>query len=395
MFKHHIYRRALCLALMFFMCVLAIDVHYATAAEAGRVCEATLQTMIDGHGARAAFAEKLGVAKKIWQTTDPRNDHDIDTFMYCVKTHDIERLLHRENAPRYYSLSVVCEDHLATYDNKDIVLLLDFPDEYVELALRQMPDNTQAYNKSSGSFMRFIHDNVRLNHTNVLFWKKGRYVWPAWKKNLIFFILNIVDKRLRTIDKYLLRLECAFISHIDERTEYEQTRRPSFFITIDTALYALAWMTLLIAEWVFGKCTRATNERLIGPATVLRERDNISMAVSHYLNNEVVVTNGPELTIKGVGLVVRSEPDWDLSFTLRRLKAHSELMDHLIEQQLPIVLLPEKGINDIEKRRELVLKTIAGSYEIRPYTFLIRSGEKAIPVTDAEAVGDIQCFHAA
>jgi hypothetical protein len=396
MFKQGIHKRVLCLVVAFVFCAVQIDACYAqTLPREGFVCTATLQSRIDDQRASNAFVEKLSVKDKVWKTTDPRNEHAVDKFTYCVKTHDMERLLQQENAPRYYSLSVIDETHLKTFMDRDIALLLDFPDEYVELVLRQMPDNAQAFNKSRGSLMRFIHDNLRLNHTNVLFWKKGRYVWPSWNKNLVFFILNMFNKLLRKIDKSLMRIECAFISDLDERIEYEQTRIPSFFIKIDTAIYAFIWTTLLMTELFFDRFTRGIKMQLIDPTAVIRERNKNSKEVSIFNNNEIVVKNGPELTIKGVGLVVRSEHNSNFPFTLRVLKSYGDLIDHLAEHQLPIVLLPEKGTTHLDESRQILLDTIKGIHEIRPYTFLLQPTENKTPETYSGKWDDFQHLHSA
>jgi hypothetical protein len=396
MVKQGVYLRTASFILVLMLCVQQSDICYAQAARQEFVGQATLQSRIDDQYARSAFAEKLLVEDRVWKTMDPLVQHDVNKFMYCVKTYDIERLLRQENTPQYYSLSVVNETHLETYENRDIALLLDFPDEYVELALRQMPDHTEAYNKSRGSLMRFIHDNVRLNHTNVLYWKKGRYLWPAWNKKIVYFILNKVDKFMRKIDGFLLDIECVLISDLDEMIEYKQTRTPSFAMKIGTAMYALLWTTLLTAEWIFGRSSRGLKKRLVNPETVLSEQNKSSKEVSSFFNNEIVVKNGPKLTVKGVGLIVRANDNYDFMSVLEEFgKYREELTGYLAEHQLPIVLLPEQGADYLELSRELLLYTSPGIHEIRPYTFLLQSPENKTTETYSGKWDDFQHLQSA
>ncbi len=345
------------------------------------ISQATLQSYIDGSYAHDVFLRRASLDSKVWMTTDPRNEHNVKKFMYCVKTYGLKRLLKKETAPQYYSLSVIDQTHLANYDNKNVVLLLDFPDEYVEVALRQMPDNTQAYNKSAGSLMRFIHDNLRWNHDNVLYWKKERFLWPVWNKYLVLGVHDVFDRFMKRIDKYIERLECSFIADLDEMVEYTQTRKPSFVITLDIAFYALLWNVLSKMEFFFGGSVKGLRRRLISPAAVIRERQKNSKERSIYFNNEIVVKNGPELTIKGVGLIVRAHADLDFRFTTALLKAEEGLLEYLQEHQLPIVLLPEPGVQSLDQSREQLRQRVPGLREIRPYTFIFDTANmrKGIP----------------
>jgi len=229
--------------------------------------------------------------------------------------------------------------------------------------------------------MRFIHDNLRWNHDNVLYWKKERFLWPVWNKYLVLGVHDVFDRFMKRIDKYIERLECSFIADLDEMVEYTQTRKPSFVITLDIAFYALLWNVLSKMEFFFGGSVKGLRRRLISPAAVIRERQKNSKERSIYFNNEIVVKNGPELTIKGVGLIVRAHADLDFRFTTALLKAEEGLLEYLQEHQLPIVLLPEPGVQSLDQSREQLRQRVPGLREIRPYTFIFDTANmrKGIP----------------
>ena len=160
-------------------------------------------------------------SRRLLPVTDVEH-HDPHHFIYPIKVSGLDRLLNpndynwKEQDP-YYSLSLISQDHLATFYNLPFGLVMGYPDQNVLAVLKRMDANiVTVRDKSPTGLMDFLNKHRRKEPSNIIFEKdlpgnEGRHltvdeifsplprmIRAEYGKNTEMLVLNNPDLQVKS-----------------------------------------------------------------------------------------------------------------------------------------------------------------------------------------------------